>query len=92
MIRHAFRRLSTVFAVAIGLAIAGPAKADIVIDTFTDAASINYQIAQVNTSPFTAPPTLLGNGLTRNLSVTVASPAVPRYRSARASRDRGSAM
>ena len=82
MIFLAFRRLISVVAAAAGLAIASPARADIVIDTFTDPATVNYQINLLNSNPFTAPSTLLSNGLTRDLKVTVTSPPFPAFNAA----------
>ena len=64
------------------MAIASPARADIVIDTFTDPATVNYQINLLNSNPFTAPSTLLSNGLTRDLTVTVTSPPFPAFNAA----------
>jgi hypothetical protein len=82
MVHLTLRRLTAAIAVAVGLVAAGPARADIVIDTFTDPSVTVYQIAQFNSSPYSTGGIALSNGLTRNLTVTVASPAVPDFNAA----------
>lgn len=82
MIHFAFRRLAVVIAATVGMTFASPAKADIVIDTFNESTASIYQIGLLNSSPYSAAPLLLGNGLTRNLSVTVVTPAIPNFNSA----------
>ena len=79
MVRLTLRRLTAAIAATVGLVVAGPAKADIVIDTFTDPSLTVYQISQFNSSPYSTGGIGLSNGLTRNVTVTVASPAVPDF-------------
>jgi hypothetical protein len=56
-------------------------RADIVIDTFTDAATVNYQINLSNGNPLTLTPVLLPSGFGRTTYIEVVSPTPPNFNS-----------
>lgn len=81
MFRIAFRRISAMIAAISCLAFMNAAKADVVIDTFSETPVVNYQVSLLNSSPYSAPSTLLGNGLTRDITVTVLAPVPANFNS-----------
>lgn len=72
--------LTSVVAVAATLAAPAAARADFVLDTFSNPTpGTIYQIALLNSNPYKAPTTAVGAGIARDVTVTVVAPLPPTF-------------